>query len=131
MRRGLINRLKGVPVAIALLTILSCEAHHPTVYTYPRERTKSYDQVERDKADCREWAKSQGAGSRGEGVKGAGLGAGLGGLAGWLIFRDASAAALGATLGGGTGGVVGSQMSQEDFNRAYRACMEEKGYNVR
>lgn len=137
MKRGLVNGVKYVSATTALVVLIGCGAvQRPTSYTYPTNEGASYSQVENDRRDCAEWARIQGAGARGEGVEkgvqGGALGALIGGVIGYAIGRDTKAAAIGAGIGagaGGTAGVIhGSELSQEDFNRAYNACMKAKGY---
>ena len=139
MRECLIKKTGLFVSGVIFLITISCgTVSRPTSYTYPTNSNASYGQVEKDKRECREWAISQGAGSRGEGVregaKGAGLGALLGGVLGYAIGGNTQGTLLGAGIGAGAGaiggGVVGSEMSQEDFNEAYGTCMRARGYNV-
>ncbi|MAH33308.1 hypothetical protein CL615_02865 [archaeon] len=148
---GLFNNLKkslfkklGYTASAITITAMSYGCYttssNPKVYSYPLSG-QTMEQMVKDQMYCKEWASQQTGGLRGSGDKtaegaaggalgGALLGAIIGGVTG-----DWEGAAIGAgagVLGGGlTGAAIGSQNDNSgDFDRAYKACMESKGYNV-
>jgi len=143
MRKNLLKKMGYVSSVIVLATTFSCAApSRPRVYSYPTQN-QSYNQIVQDRIHCEEWARMQGAGSGEEtarkSVEGATVGAVIGGLIGLGIGSLVGDAGIGAAIGAGSGALAGgvggatagSQMDQEDFDRAYGACMKAKGYNVR
>jgi len=120
---------------------------------YP-SKGQSPQQMEQDKYECYTWAKqqtgfdpmqaqqaSQNQGPTGEVVKGAAVGA-LGGLAIGSIAGDAGkGAAIGAVGGGLIGGIRKKQKQEKqasaaaagrnEYNRAFGACLEGRGYTVK
>lgn len=118
-------------------------AASPNAFAYPA-RGQSAAQVSRDGAECEAWARQQTAFDPAtDTLKGAGIGGALGALAGAAAGAAIGAAtgnagkgaAIGAAAGGiggaGLGGTRGYTKSQDGYNRAYAACMESRGYNVR
>lgn len=115
----------------------------PSVYAYPA-RAQSAEQVSRDQTECQAWATRQtGFDPLTDTAKGAGIGAALGALAGAAAGAAIGAAtgnpgtgaAIGAAAGGiggaGVGGTLGYTKNKQGYDRAYAACMEARGYNVR
>ncbi|MBZ0168179.1 hypothetical protein MELA_02020 [Candidatus Methylomirabilis lanthanidiphila] len=116
----------------------------PGYYVYP-QYGQTQEQLNRDRAECLEWARQQTGYSSGtqETAKGAGVGAVLGALGGAAIGAVGGAvvgsAGTGAAVGAATGAVGGAMSgggaaygkSQEGFDRAYAACMTGRGYAVK
>jgi phage tail tape-measure protein len=115
----------------------------PSVYAYPA-KAQSAEQVSRDQTECQAWAKQQtGFDPVTDTAKGAGIGAALGALTGAAAGAAIGAAtgnagtgaAIGAAAGGiggaGVGGTVGYTKNKQGYDRAYTACMESRGYQVR
>ncbi|TVM04319.1 MAG: hypothetical protein CV087_00030 [Candidatus Brocadia sp. WS118] len=124
---------------------------------YPA-KGQSQEQMEKDKFDCYSWAKQQTgvdpmvasaasqqpAGSQGSTVRGAARGAAVGAGIGAIAGDAGKGAAVGAAFGGLRGHrqrreaeqVQQQQVSQtnqriSEYNRAYGACLEAKGYTVK
>jgi len=122
--------LKIIGPVVAVVALSACQTT-PSVYSYPTQG-QTANQYINDKIHCREWARMQHGTDQGQqavnrGTQGAVFGALLGGLFG----RDWKSAGLGAGAGAAAGGLYGATSGQANFNNAYRACMETKGYNVR
>lgn len=118
------------------------------MYAYPKQG-QSADQQSKDDYDCYSWATRQtgydprrptssysdSGQSTGRGLLGGALlGAAVGEIAGG---KGGEGAAIGGLLGGVRGHRSGQQQAQaaaagerNAFNRAYKACMEGKGYSV-
>jgi hypothetical protein len=103
----------------------------PTVDTYNNSRAQFLTQ---DSAECRELAQRAGGSAGEEAVRGA-VGGGLVGAAGGaaigaVLGNPGRGAALGAAaLGIGAGASRASQ-SNQNFQNAYRRCMQGRGHNV-
>lgn len=124
---------------------------------YPA-KGQSQEQMEKDKFDCYSWAKQQTgvdpmvasaasqqpAGSQGSTVRGAARGAAVGAGIGAIAGDAGKGAAVGAAFGGLRGHrqrreaeqVQQHQAAQsnqriDEYNRAYSACLESKGYTVK
>lgn len=122
---------------------------HQDVYVYP-EKGQTYEQQEKDKFECHNWAVKESdvdpyegnyPGAGGEVIKGAVVGAAVGAASGaaiGAITGDAgTGAAVGATAGGCTGAMGGARHASRikheykgDYNRAFAACMKGRGYAV-
>ena len=126
-------------LAIATINTGSAKAQ----YVYP-ERGQSPQQQQRDEIDCSNWATQQtgyrpsgDSGSDGgiisdRALRGAARGAGIGAIGG-LIGGDAgTGAAIGGAVGGSTGGIRNHDEKQQrkQFDNAFIACMEGRGYRV-
>ena len=137
-------------IGITLATLLSGPAVFaqtaPKVFVYPN-KGQSKDQQSKDTAECRQIATEQappsqaptGAGTHARGTaggaaKGAAAGAAVGAIAG-----DAGKGAAAGAVVGGVGGRRGSKRAQKeaqagaqnDWARAFAACMESRGYTVK
>ena len=136
-------------IAAILLVGVSMQTSYATdMYAYPKQG-QSAEQQSRDDYDCYRWAgqrtgydprrpassSSQTAGSTGRGaLRGALVGAAIGEIA---DNKGGEGAAIGGLLGGMRGHRSGRQQAQaaatgerDAYNRAYRACMEGRGYSV-
>lgn len=107
------------------------------LYVYP-SKGQSQSQMEQEKRECSQWASSssgyQGATAYGPGgdiIRGAAKGAVIAGIAG----GDAGTGAAAGALGGGLFGSIRHQQQDDaarnQYNRAYAACLEGRGYTVR
>ncbi len=124
---------------------------------YPA-KGQSQEQMEKDKFDCYSWAKQQTgvdpmvasaapqqpAGSQGSTVRGAARGAAVGAGIGAIAGDAGKGAAVGAAFGGLRGHRQRREAEQiqqhqaaqsnqriDEYNRAYSACLESKGYTVK
>ena len=137
-------------IGIVLATVMVASAVFaqtaPKVFVYPN-KGQSKDQQNTDTATCQQFANEQappsqaptGAGTHARGTvggaaKGAAVGAAVGAIAG-----DAGKGAGAGAVVGGVGGRRGSKREQQaaqggaqnDWARAFAACMESKGYSVK
>lgn len=133
----------GIAVA-AVVAIVSPGPVGAEQYVYPN-KGQSADKMEKDKYDCYQWAKGQtgvDAMQAPEPQKRSGLrGAAGGAAAGAAIGAIAGDAGKGAAIGAASGGIIGgakkrrgekAQASQRgEYDRAWGACMEGKGYTVK
>jgi len=137
-------------------------------YIYP-DKGQSKDQMEKDKYECYQWAKSQtgfdpmeqpkatAPPPEQEAAKGGVVsGAARGALVGVAVGAIAGDAGKGAAIGAASGGLIGGmrrrdqvrseeqaqeqwaqqqaaqyQQRRNEYNRAYSACLEGKGYTVK
>jgi hypothetical protein len=118
----------------------------PKVFVYP-SKGQSKDQQSKDTAACQQFANEQAPqtpaqtgmgtharGTAGGAAKGAAVGAAVGAIGG-----DAGKGAAAGAVLGGVGGRRGSKRgqqeaqagSQNDWARAFAACMDSKGYSVK
>jgi len=118
----------------------------PKVFVAPN-KGQSQDQQSKDTADCQQWATqqappSQGATGAGSHTRGAVGGAARGAAAGAAVGAIAGDAGTGAGAGAVVGGLAGRRRSkkdqqaaqsasQNDWARAFAACMESRGYSVK
>lgn len=133
-------------------------ATEPIVYP---AKNQSKDQTEKDKYACYQWAKEQtnfdpmqapapvaAPAPQGGAVKGAAKGAAAGAIVGAVAGDAGKGAAIGAAAGG-TGGALKKRKGEKDqqaaaqnqaaaadqkrseYNRAWGACLEGKGYTVK
>lgn len=131
-----------------LLLVFVHTASASDMYAYPKQG-QSAEQQSRDDYDCFRWASqrtgydpqrptstsNQTSGSTGRGVlRGALVGAAIGEIA---DNKGGEGAAIGGLLGGMRGHRSGQQQAQaaaagerNAYNRAYKACMEGRGYSV-
>jgi hypothetical protein len=118
----------------------------PKVFVYP-SKGQSKDQQSKDTATCQQFANEQappsqaatGTGTHGRGVVGgAAKGAAVGAAVGAIGGNAGKGAGAGAVVGG-VAGRRGSKRAQQeakageqnDWARAFAACMESKGYSVK
>ena len=128
-------------IGLAMTTVKTAPVE--AQYVYP-QRGQSPQQQQRDENDCSNWATQQtgyrpsgSSGSDGgiisdRALRGAARGAGIGAIGG-LIGGDAgTGAAIGGAVGGITGGIRNHDEKQQrkDFDRAFAACMQGRGYTV-
>ncbi len=118
----------------------------PKVFVAPG-KGQSQEQQNKDTADCQQWATQQAPpsqGATGPGTHGrrAVGGAARGAAAGAAVGAIAGDAGTGAGAGAVVGGVAGRRRSkqdqqaaqassQDDWARAFAACMESRGYSVK
>jgi hypothetical protein len=137
-------------IGIILATVMVASAvfaqTEPKVFVAPN-KGQSKDQQSKDSAECRQIATEQappsqaptGAGTHARGTAG---GAAKGAAAGAAVGAIAGDAGKGAAAGAVVGGVKGRRDSrrgqqqaqagaQNDWARAFAACMESKGYSVK
>jgi hypothetical protein len=143
---------KGLMTITVGLAILACSVRvfaqqgAPRVFVSPnRGQTKA--QQDSDTAACQQWATQQappsqvptGPGTHTRGVVGGAARGAAVGAAGGAIGGDAG---KGAAIGGVVGGAVGRHRSkqqqqaaqaqgQNDWARAFAACMDSRGYSVK
>ncbi len=106
-------------------------------YVYP-SRGQSQSQVDRDKSECARWARNNTgyAGADpyrpgGDVVRGAAKGAIIAGIADGDAGRGAAVGAIGGGLFGGIRHQQRNDAARNQFDRAYAACLEGRGYTVR
>jgi len=137
-------------IGITLATLLSgapvFAQTAPKVFVYPN-KGQSKDQQNKDTTECRQWATEQAppsqeptgpgthaGGTVGGAARGAAVGAAVGAIAG-----DAGKGAGAGAVVGGVSGRRGSKRAQQaaqagaqnDWARAFAACMESRGYSVK
>mgnify|MGYP003401802370 FL=1 len=152
--------MKRIMYAWGMLFIASCTMESvfaQNLIIYPA-KGQSQEQMEKDKFDCYSWAKQQtgfdpmvastapqqSSASKDSTVKGAAKGAAVGAGVGAIAGDAGKGAAVGAAFGGLKGRnqrkqaeqVQQQQVSQanqkiNEYNRAYSACLEAKGYTVK
>ena len=129
-------------IGLAVTIINASSAMAQAVYP---ERGQSSQQQQTDEASCNNWATQQtgyqpsGSSSSDGGIvsnralRGAARGAGVGAIAGVIGGNAGTGAAIGAAVGGLTGGIRNQdeKSQQNDFDQAFAACMEGKGYSVK
>jgi len=143
------NRLARIAAGLA---ILACpvavfgQRAAPRVFVSPnRGQTKA--QQNNDTTACQQWATQQappsqaptGPGTHGRGVVGGAARGAAVGAAGGAIGGDAGkGAAIGAVVGGAVGRHRSKQQQQaaqaqgqDDWARAFAACMDSRGYSVK
>jgi uncharacterized protein YcfJ len=134
-------------VVAAMMLAPGFAAAQPKVFVYPT-KGQSQRQQDIDTAECQRWASSQAAsgptapdyGGRAAGTisgaaRGAALGAAVGGIAGGKAAKGAGAGAVVGGVAGRQGAVAREQQAraqgQNDWARAFAACMEARGYSVK
>ncbi len=136
----------GIILAAAMVASVVFAQTAPKVFVYPN-KGQSKDQQSKDTATCQQFANEQAPpsqtptgpgtharGTLGGAAKGAALGAAVGAIAG-----DAGKGAGAGAVVGGVAGRRGSKREQQaaqagaqnDWARAFAACMESKGYSVK
>jgi hypothetical protein len=166
-RQGAAETPEDRLMKIKMIYVLVCAAIAPSapalaqnLFVYPAGG-QTTEQMNRDRADCNNWARQQtgfdpsmpapAAGApppQGQVARGAVRGAAAGAVGG-AIAGDAG---RGAAIGAGGGALIGgmrrrsdtqaheaqeaqqqaaANQGRNDFNRAYTACLEGKGYTVR
>ena len=136
----------GIFLATVALASAVLAQTEPKVFVAPN-KGQSADQQNKDSAECKQSANAQapiqqtptGAGSNARGTAG---GAARGAAGGAAIGAIAGDAGKGAAIGGVVGGVAGRRKSknakkdaeanaENDWVRAFSACMESRGYTVK
>jgi len=142
------EQMKRVCAGFMLLTTLLAAA---SCATAPPKRLDLYptlgqtaEQLDRDEWECRVWAKQKTrfdpgaslntgavAGLLGMGVFGGALGATIGATQGAAGTSAAIGAAAGLGVGAPLGGEALFHRDADSFQRAFRACIEARGYELR
>lgn len=142
---------KAIVYAALLITTLFCAPLFAQVFVYPA-KGQSPEQTEKDKQECRQWAQtnsgvnpsqqppptSDTGGSVAKGMVGGALtGLAIGNIAGGSGSKGAAAGALFGGVGAGARSSrqnkaqqQSAAQSQANFDRAYTACLEGRGYTV-
>ena len=149
-------KTKAIYFSLIMASALVSSATAQSAYVYPA-RGQSTEQTEKDKRECADWARQQSGfdpsqpvtvatppPQEGQVARGAGRGAAIGAVGGAIGGEAGKGAAIGAASGALLGGMrrrdearsadaqqqaVVSQM-RSSYDRAYRACLEGKGYTV-
>ena len=137
------NKSIVTTVSIALVMVIINAGWAMAQHVYP-QKGQSPQQQENDEIDCSNWATQQtgyrpSSSSSDDGVisnralRGAARGAGVGAIGGAIGGSAGTGAAVGAAVGGVTGGIRNhdENAQRDDFERAFTACMEGRGYSVR
>lgn len=134
----------GLMLLMTLLVGAGCATAPPKRLELYPTLGQTAEQLDRDEWECRLWAKKQTgfnpgaslntgavAGLLGLGVFGGALGATIGATQG----TPAASAAIGAAAGLGVGAPLGGEAlfrrDADAFKRAFRACIEARGYELR
>ena len=136
----------GIILAMAMVASPVFAQTEPKVFVAPN-KGQSKDQQSKDTTECRQFATEQappsqaptGTGTHARGTAG---GAAKGASAGAAVGAIAGDAGKGAAAGAAVGGVKGRRDSkkgqakaqagaQNDWARAFAACMESRGYTVK
>ena len=156
-RKSIALFLTLFPAAL-LVAAPAVAATEPIVFP---AKNQSKEQTEKDKYACYQWAKGQtgfdpmkapekapAAAPKGGAVKGAAKGAAAGAIVGAVAGDAGKGAAIGAAAGG-TGGAMKKRKAEKEqqaaaqsqaasadqkrseYNRAWGACLEGKGYTVK
>ncbi|MGR8980324.1 MAG: glycine zipper family protein [Gammaproteobacteria bacterium] len=90
--------------------------------------------INQDMAECRQLAERSSGGTTTETAKGAAvgglLGAATGAVAGAFAGSPGTGAAIGAAAGGGLGAAKQGFGAEDQFQRAYKNCMRNRGHRV-
>ncbi len=138
------NRSKNLMAVLVGLTIAATSTSLAEAQqVYPAQGQSSAQQAS-DEQECSSWATSQtgyqpsGSSSSGgivsdRALRGAARGAGIGAIGGLIAGDAGTGAAVGAAVGGITGGIRNQEERgrKNDFDRAFTACMEGRGYSVK
>ena len=124
-------------------TVAALAQSAPKVFVSPN-KGQSQEQQSKDTAECQQWANQQAqpAPAQTGHARGAVGGAARGAAAGAAVGAIAGDAGTGAAAGAVVGGVGGRRRSkkeqqaaeagaQNDWTRAFAACMESRGYSVK
>lgn len=131
---------------VFLFIVTTAFAQEPIIYP---AKGQSLEKMEKDQAECYTWAKKQtgfdpiaqqapAEGPSGERVRGAARGAAGGALIGAAAGNAGKGAAIGAASGAVIGGIrkrhrqeqqaASAAAGRNEYNRAYGACLEGRGY---
>jgi hypothetical protein len=122
---------------ISSLGLLSSDIAMAQPYVYPSQG-QSQAQIDADQAECSGWASNK-TGYRGGSayrpggnmVRGAAKGAVVSGIADGDAGKGAAAGAVAGGLFGGVRHQQQNDAGRRQFDRAYSACLEGRGYTVR
>ncbi|BAU65690.1 hypothetical protein STA3757_30790 [Stanieria sp. NIES-3757] len=138
------NTAKNFMIVLVGLTIAATgNSFAEAQQVYPAQG-QSNEQQARDQQECSNWATSQ-TGYRPSGnsssggivsdtaLRGAARGAGLGAIGGLIGGNIGTGAAIGAAIGGADGGIRNQEQKghRKEFDRAFAACMNGRGYSVK
>jgi len=139
--------MRPLTMIVAGMTLVAgLAAAQPRVFVYPT-KGQSQRQQDIDTAECQRWASSQAhsgptgpnydgrvAGTVSGAARGAALGAAVGGIAGGKAGKGAAAGAVVGGVAGRQGAVAREHQArgqaQNDWARAFAACMGARGYSV-
>jgi hypothetical protein len=138
--------MRIVVMIVAAMMLPARLSAQPKVFVYPA-RGQSQQQQDIDTAECQRWASSQAAsrpagpdyGERAAGTvrgaaRGAAVGASVGGIAGGKAGKGAGAGAVVGGVAGRQGALSREEQAraqgQNDWARAFAACMGARGYSV-
>ena len=138
------NKSIVTTVLIGLAITIGSAGSVRAQYVYPQQG-QSPQQQQSDESQCSSWATQQtgyrpstSSGSSGgivsdRALRGAARGAGIGAIGGLIGGNAGTGAAIGAAVGGLSGGIRNhdEKARQGDFENAFIACMEGRGYSVR
>lgn len=151
------KKIVGVWSTVLVIVCTTVPVLAQNLIIYPA-KGQSQEQMEKDKFDCYSWAKQQTgvdpmvasaasqqpAGSQGSTMRGAARGAAVGAGIGAIAGDAGKGAAVGAAFGGLRGNRQRREAEQiqqhqaaqsnqriDEYNRAYSACLESKGYTVK
>lgn len=137
----------GVNFALGLVVVTNLSActtipNAPSILALPGTG-RSFEQFQRDDADCRAFALGQNGGASANqqatqsGVQSAAVGAVVGAVAGAALGGNRAGAGVGAGAGLAMGALAGSEASRESgsltqrsYDNAYVQCMYAKGHKV-
>jgi hypothetical protein len=147
----------NIVVNVVLALCLVASQVSADVFAYPK-KGQSQQQFEQDQFGCHQWAKGQTGvdpmqpqpsaaappPQQGGAVRGAAGGAALGAIGGAIGGNAGKGAAIGAGVGAGAGLIrqagrnqqaaqaqQQAQLGRNNYDRAYAACLEGRGYQVR
>ena len=137
------NNKSIVTVLIGLAITIGSAGLVRAQYVYPQQG-QSPQQQQRDESQCSSWANQQtgyqpSSSSSSDGgivsdraLRGAARGAGVGAIGGLIGGSAGTGAAVGAAVGGLTGGIRNhdEKAARKDFDNAFAACMNGRGYSV-
>ncbi|BAU65320.1 hypothetical protein STA3757_27020 [Stanieria sp. NIES-3757] len=138
------NTAKNFMIVLVGLTIAATTTNLAQAQQVYPAQGQSNGQQASDEQECSSWASSQtgyqpsGNSSSGEivsdrALRGAARGAGIGAIGGLIAGDAGTGAAIGAAVGGVSGGIRNQEEKghKNEFDRAFTACMEGRGYSVK
>jgi len=138
-------RLRAGSVLLSMLLVAaSCATAPPKRLELHPAQGQTAEQLDRDEWECRLWAQKQtgfdpGASLRNGALAGIFVLMGLGSAMGAVVGATQTAAGTGASIGAAAGLAVGPPVGAQaefgrgadSFERAFRACSEARGYQLR
>jgi len=121
-------------IVISAVVMTGCASQgnwSPTVDPYGDPNAAN---IERDKVECRQLAKSASGDTATETGKGALVGGAIGAVAGAVIGAAVGSPGKGAMIGAGAGGLGGAAHqgfgAEGDYKQAFSNCMRNRGHKV-